>query len=191
MGTLGKRSMTQARPQRRMGRYTLALSLRCWLIVVPRGRLVLANWPKFACTPGFLRLIRQPQSYAAYQRQRAAWEAADCRVFARPLRYPKDWPNSRAEQKGVDTALAVDLVFGSARRFYDLAIVASTDTDLVPALEAVSDMQRAWGTPRIEVASWSPTRKRLRVDGARIWCHWLSEDDYTAVRDETNYTLST
>lgn len=133
---------------------------------------------------------RQRKAYAAHLRQRAAWLARGVKVVARPLRYPDGWPGVPAQEKGIDVSLAVDLVFGAARRSYDLAVVASTDTDLVPALEAVCDLHRAWGTPRVEVASWKPTGKRLRVDGHGVWCHWLTEDDYLSVQDTTVYARS-
>ncbi len=92
-------------------------------------------------------------------------------MFDRPLRYPGDWPRSKAEQKGVDVALAVDLVFGAARTSFDVAIVASTDTDLVPALEAICNLRRAWGAPVVEVAAWAPNNKRLRVAGVSHGTH--------------------
>jgi uncharacterized LabA/DUF88 family protein len=74
-------------------------------------------------------------------KQRTAWERRGVKVFARPLRYPRKWPSEKALEKGVDVALAVDLVFNAARRYYDVAVVASTDTDLVPALEAVCELR--------------------------------------------------
>jgi uncharacterized LabA/DUF88 family protein len=136
---------------------------------------------------------QQPTAHAAYQRMREEWVTNRVDVFDRPLRYPKDWPDSPATEKGIDVALAVDLVYGAAKSLYDVAIVASTDTDLLPALEAVCNLHRAWGRPKVEVAAWQPTtstpRKRLSVRDHNVWCHWLTEDDYLAVRDPTNYTL--
>ena len=130
---------------------------------------------------------REPKANAACLRQRAAWEASGAKVFGRPLRYPKSWPKLRAEEKGVDVALAVDLVFNGARRNYDVGIVVSTDTDLVPALEAVCQLKRAWGAPRVEVASWQALGKRLRVPDEPIWGHYLEEADYQLVRDTRSY----
>lgn len=105
----------------------------------------------------------------------------------RPIRYPRGWPNERAEEKGVDVELAVDLVFNAARRHFDVGIVVFTDTDLVPALQAVSDLNRAWGTPRVEVAAWRTVKKRLRLPSVPIWCHLLTEEHYQVVRDDTPY----
>ncbi len=134
---------------------------------------------------------RDPKSSAAHQRQRAAWEASGAKVIGRSLRYPKDWPSQPAQEKGVDVSLAVDVVFNGARRNYDVGIIVSTDTDLVPAIEAVSDLQRAWGAPRIEVACWTVLRKRLRLSGRPLWAHHLERADYDLVRDPTDYSHRT
>ncbi|HEX6674710.1 MAG TPA: NYN domain-containing protein [Actinomycetes bacterium] len=161
------------------------------------GLLVAARGPVRSSRPRRLEEVRiytgmpssskEPKTNAAHKRQRHAWEEQGVKVVARPLRYPKGWPSQRAVEKGVDVALAVDLVFNAARRRYDVGIVASTDTDLLPALEAVCELRRAWGTPRIEVTCWSPLAKRLRVDGHALWCHRLDRHDYESVRDPRNY----
>jgi uncharacterized LabA/DUF88 family protein len=79
-------------------------------------------------------------------------------VFTRSLRYPRNWPTQPAEEKGVDVELAVDLVFNAARQNFDVGVVVSTDTDLVPALQAVCNLNRAWGKPRVEVMAWKAVR---------------------------------
>jgi hypothetical protein len=48
----------------------------------------------------------------------------------RPLRYPKAWPAERAQEKGVDVALAVDFVMLAVTGAHDVGILVSTDTDL-------------------------------------------------------------
>lgn len=133
----------------------------------------------------------QPSAHASFRRKRAAWEALGVEVFARPLRYPKEWPKAKPEEKGIDVQLAVDLLYNGYRHNYEIAIVASTDTDLVPALEAVCDLRRAWGKPRLEVVSWvNPNdRKRLSVAGHNVWCHWLTESHYVSVQDKTDYNI--
>ncbi|HWC13678.1 MAG TPA: NYN domain-containing protein [Actinomycetota bacterium] len=161
------------------------------------GQLVASRGAENDTKPRELEVVRyytgmpssakQPKAYGAHLKQRAAHLASGVEVRPRPLRYPADWPKLPAQEKGIDVALAVDLVFGAARRLYDVGVVVSTDTDLVPALEAVCELQRAWGTPTIEVVSWGPTRKRLRVDGYSVWCHWLDKDDYESVRDNSIY----
>jgi uncharacterized LabA/DUF88 family protein len=130
---------------------------------------------------------KQPIANAARLRQKAAWEASGAIVHGRPLRYPKTWPSDPAQEKGVDVELAVDLVFNAARRNYDVGIVVSTDTDLLPALQAVCNLHRAWGTPRMEVVAWVPLKKRLSLPATPIWFHRLEKPDYDIVKDETRY----
>ncbi len=65
--------------------------------------------------------------------------------------------------------------------------VVSTDTDMVPALDAVCDLTRAWGTPKLEVASWGVLHKQLRVSShidVRVHWHAMSEADHDLVRDD-------
>lgn len=90
-----------------------------------------------------------------------------------------------AQEKGVDVALAVDLVRLAAEGSCDVAVVFSRDTDLMPALEAVRDVPRL--RLHVEVATWQGS-SRLRYPGTnRPWCHNLTEADYRAVQDTTDY----
>ncbi len=132
---------------------------------------------------------KHPKNYGAHMSQCAAWESAGVHVAWRPLRYPPDFPASKPQEKGIDVQLAVDLVTHAVSRYFDVAIVVSTDTDLRPALEWVA--LRTSPGPRVELAAWkSPTsNRRIHVEAPRrIWCHWLDLDDYKAVRDPTDYT---
>jgi hypothetical protein len=122
-------------------------------------------------------------------RQCATWEKAGVTVIHRTLRYPSDWPNSKAQQKGVDVALAIDFVAFAIDRRYDVGIIASTDSDLKPALEFV--YHRYAEGLCVEVAAWkSPLApKRLSIPKARIWCYWLDKSDYDSVADLTDYNI--
>jgi hypothetical protein len=137
---------------------------------------------------------RDPRGYAAFERQRAAWQAdAGKRVLllSRPLKYPPDWPRSPGREKGIDVALAVDLVSMGIRGQFDVAIVVSTDSDLEPALEAILELHGR-PFPRCEVAGWAtPGQWAPRIGGRhrQIWFHRLFEDDYSEVHDPTDYTL--
>ena len=73
-----------------------------------------------------------------------------------PLRYRREASSGaavwRAEEKGIDVMLAVDLVRGCYVDEFDTAVVArpgSADNDLVPAL---AECLRAG--KRVETASW-------------------------------------
>lgn len=130
------------------------------------------------------------KGYGACSRQIEAWRSnARVEVITRTLRYPSDWPRSKAEEKGIDVALAVDFVLMAVRGEYDVGIIMSTDTDLKPALEAVLALGGN-PFPRCELAAWSAPEghsRRLSVRGRRIWCHWLDEADYRSVADPRDY----
>lgn len=129
---------------------------------------------------------RDPRGYGACSRQKDRWEKSGVVVVTRPLRYPASWPDSPAEEKGVDVHLAIDYVAMAMREKYDVGVLVSCDTDLRPALEVVRTLHR-----RVEVAAWRADDGRSpRLDlpgGSRIWCHWLSLDAYNRCADPTDY----
>ncbi|MFA4964398.1 MAG: NYN domain-containing protein [Thermoleophilia bacterium] len=164
------------------------------------AELIVARHPEDSHVAG-VRLYRgrpdsakQPRAYGANMRQSDALEKRGqglVRVITRTLRYPYDWPKNSAQEKGIDVALAVDFVTMAVSGEYDIGVLMSTDTDLVPALEAVFRIDdRPY--PRCEVAAWSRPgaySRRLQVPGKRLWCHWLKPDDYAVVEDLTDYNL--
>ncbi len=127
----------------------------------------------------------QVRSAAANDRQTVEWERrGKVHVIRRPLRYPDDWPKTPAVEKGVDVALAIDLVRMAMMKAYDVAVVATSDTDLMPAIEMVYDLHLA----HVEITTWAGA-SRLRFSGTQLpWCHHLNEADYRAVEDEADYT---
>ncbi|HEX6470402.1 MAG TPA: NYN domain-containing protein [Streptosporangiaceae bacterium] len=129
---------------------------------------------------------RQPAAAAAANRQTNAWSRSSrVALRQRPLRYPPGWPSQPAVEKGIDVALAVDILrLAVVDDAYDVAVVFSGDSDLLPAIETVLELKCG----HIEVAAWRGGGKRLRVDGTSgPWCHWLDEVDYRAVADPTDY----
>lgn len=69
---------------------------------------------------------------------------------------------------------------------YDVGVVVSADTDLLPALEAVIDI----GAAHVEVAAWQRQhRLRLPLQTQQLWCHWIDEQEYRHVEDLTDYTV--
>lgn len=122
---------------------------------------------------------------SANDKQKQAWEMSPLvQVHRRPLRYPADWGDpgaERAREKGVDVALAIDMVRHAITGQFDAAILVSRDTDLVPALEAIRELSG----PHVEVATWEGS-SRLRLEGP-LWCHMLSEEDWVNVRDSGFY----
>lgn len=166
--------------------------LRLAELLVARGRVgaerVLGEVRVYGGQPD---ATKDPRSNAAHQAQCDAWRAHPrTTVVTRPLSYPQGWPAERAQEKGIDVALAIDFVAMAVRGEYDVGILVSTDTDLKPALEAVVELSRK-SNVRCEVAAWSSpdqAPRRLSIPGVRIWCHWLGRSDYDAVEDPTDYT---
>ena len=83
--------------------------------------------------------------------------------------------------------MAIDFVTMAVDGLYDIGVIMSTDTDLLPALEFVRT--RFSGDRHVAVAAWRSrhSRRRLSTPGTNIWCHWLTRQDYDSVSDPTNY----
>jgi len=133
---------------------------------------------------------KEPKTNAAHSRQTLAWKNAGVTVVTRDLRYPRDFPKVKPEEKGIDVALAIDAVMMAVRGELDVAIIASTDTDQRPVLEAFHELPQD-PRPICETATWStPTyRKALTVSGLHIWSHRLDDDVYRRVRDGRDYNV--
>ncbi len=130
---------------------------------------------------------KDPQTYGAHRRQTAAWKKQGVTVKTRALRYRYDWPKSKAEEKGVDVALAVDFVVMAVEGEYDIGVIASTDTDLLPAVEYV--ISRSGVTA--EVAAWRDGgNKELSIPDAHLWCHRLTKADYDLIADHRDYNIA-
>ncbi|MGV9395676.1 NYN domain-containing protein [Streptomyces collinus] len=131
---------------------------------------------------------RDPVPTAANDAQTSAWER-DPRVTVtrRDLNY-RGWPDHPPREKGVDVALAIDLVESALLKEYDVAVVFTADTDLIPAIE----MAFYKTAPRVEIAAWSGQKplwfpQELQAKRRLPWCHFLSSVDFAAVQDHTNY----
>jgi uncharacterized LabA/DUF88 family protein len=118
------------------------------------------------------------------QRSRWLWDKR-VTVHSRPLRYPSDWPQQRAREKGVDVMLACDFVRHAVDRRADVLILASRDTDLVPALEMAADCKDV----TVEVATWQNT-SRLRFPSGTLWCTWLDGNRYLESKDSAPYSTA-
>lgn len=130
---------------------------------------------------------RDRRSAAAHDRQTQAWRDAGVVVRARALQY---LPDQRPRQKGVDVELAVDVVRLAVQDAFEVGIVVSTDTDLVPAIEAVDDFRGDRRFPRICTVSYTGMAKKLQIpDGTRRqpFVFRMRRDDYRATHDSTVY----
>lgn len=133
---------------------------------------------------------RSPHAHSAWRRQSERWlGTSDVSLTARPLHYRSTGRVGGIEQfqvseKGIDVLIALGIAIGAERDEYDVCVLFSADTDLLPALEHARSLGK-----RIEVAAWhSGQRHPSRLTLPGIWCHYLSHADYEHVADRTDYT---
>ena len=131
------------------------------------------------------------RGYDACQRQVAHWNSVPgVRTLTRPLNYRE--PN-RPREKGIDVALAIEMVRGAVDGRFDVAVLFSGDTDLLPAAEFVRERL---GDEAIEFAAWKPidgsAARVLQIDGRRSRFHLFDETWYRkALHDPTDYNQRT
>jgi hypothetical protein len=123
---------------------------------------------------------RQPVPTAANDAQMAHWTRdRRVQVIRRQLDY-RGWPNVPPQEKGISVRLGVDLISTAFTGRYDALVLFSSDTDLLPVLEAVAGDKLG----NVEVACWLGS-KPLRFPGSLLpWCHHLNEADWTAVTED-------
>jgi uncharacterized LabA/DUF88 family protein len=130
---------------------------------------------------------------AIMQRRVATWVSdypTKVEVFPRPLSYPP--PEGR--EKGVDVELAIDIVRLALDDEYDLAIIASADTDLVPALVFVHE--RCEGKS-VEAVTWAPeagyeadTAAPIDIPGGGLTRITVPKRDFDRIADRRNFMIS-
>ena len=154
------------------------------------GSLIASRLPPGVTTPRELSEVRvysgrpaqsrDHKGYGAHRAQVATWEKTGVIVVARTLSYSRGFP----QEKGIDVNNAIDFVAGALDRRFDVAVLFSTDTDLIPALEFVALRTDV----RVEVAKWEAHGNApLSIDGQQITCHLMDSADYWKVADATNY----
>jgi NYN domain len=124
-----------------------------------------------------------PKTNSARMKQIRAWERAGITVFARPLQYLRGLP---PREKGVDVKLAIDIVMKAIEDVYDLAIIASCDSDLNPAIDALLELRRLNGKPDVAVIAWEGRKHNLGRP-PDVPFRWLGKLDYRAIQDPTDY----
>lgn len=70
---------------------------------------------------------------------------------------------------------------------YDVAIIASADTDLLPVVEGLLALRKETGRPDVEVVGWAGLGRHLRAEGVPV--RWIAKRDYEAVRDRNDYNI--
>lgn len=134
---------------------------------------------------------KDPKTHAAHMRQKQAW-IAECgeellRVRSRPLRYLPGRGLSDADEKGIDVQLAIDAMVMGLRDEYDLAILATTDNDLLPVVEGLVAIKAERGTPDVAVIGWQGVEQKL---DAGVPILWIGKHDYEVCRNREDFNLS-
>ena len=128
---------------------------------------------------------QNPRGYAAARKQTASWRAAigpnglKADVVLRPIAYGAGGPR----EKGIDVELALDLAFAASDGLFDVVVLFSGDSDLLPALERASRAGVA-----CEVAVWKGGGRRLPQKDYVRWEHRLEDRDYRRLQDSFDYT---
>jgi uncharacterized LabA/DUF88 family protein len=131
---------------------------------------------------------RDPRTSAARARQVAAWRRhGGVTAVTRPLRYPRGWPREKAQEKGIDVKIAIDALMLAVQRKYDIAVIASCDSDLAPLAEALFELQRLTGAPGVEAIAWNGRGGRIGLRGKQMAYREVDERDYLAMQDITDY----
>ena len=129
---------------------------------------------------------KDSRSYSAWRSQTAAWASA-CGDLLIPRYRDLRYRGEVAVEKGVDVWLAVDLVKIAMEQSADCVVVASSDTDLVPALELAVELR---GSEFVEVAGWDgpgPSAAILEVAG--VTQRPLHRQHYDRLHDPSDYTV--
>lgn len=148
-----------------------------------------------------------PVNYARNQAQQAHWERdARVSVTLRALKYEYERDGRGGfilddagrkivrskREKGVDVLCALALVREARRPDIDLVVLASADSDLIPALDEAIEL----GAAKVETCSWYDSRepwrsRQLRPERVKaIWNTSLGEQEFIRSRDLTDYDSS-
>lgn len=132
------------------------------------------------------------KAYARNLAQAANWQKDPrVQVTHRPLKYvfKRDGDGNNKliskQEKGIDVLCAIN-VFKFAQT-EDLVILASQDTDLLPAIEEASNLNKA----KLETVSWYQkgmhSSRELRSSSVQLWNTRLGQDSYFNSRDLEQY----
>lgn len=161
------------------------------ILAAGNGREASAQLVRVEIHRGLPSQKHQRTSYAANRRQSAAWMKEAPQIVIprlRPLRYPRNYPQDPAVEKGIDVNLALGAVEWTLTGRCDVAIIFSHDTDLLPVPETITRLVAA---DHVETASWrSPSfNSRLRPNPP-VYHHAVTEAVFRKVETVVNYAYS-
>ena len=93
----------------------------------------------------------------------------------------------RGAGKGVDVQLALDAVLAGFDQSCDTVIIASCDTDLAPAVEALLRLKDKQGSPDVELIAWKGRANKIGLPDRQLTYRWVGDIDYKAVQELTDY----
>lgn len=97
-------------------------------------------------------------------------------------------PYQRPREKGIDLALGLDVVDFALAGKCDVAVILSSDTDLVEVARMVHQMTKAKGSRMtVEAAVFNDRPKKIRM-GHYDYTHQLTRADFEEARDSFDYT---
>jgi uncharacterized LabA/DUF88 family protein len=133
-------------------------------------------------------------------------------VIKRPLRYHWDWshqqplpepgpgvppqtvtlrPWQRPQEKGIDLAIALDVIEFALVDSLDVAIIVSLDRDLAEIPNALHNLRPVLNRPvRLEAAvPVPPGRSAPKTLTGFAYTHQITEEVFELIRDDTDYTV--
>lgn len=145
--------------------------------------------------------VHNPIQYARNLAQAAFWER-DKRVIVthRPLKYMFERDASGTpvldssgkkipvgkQEKGIDVLCALALV--REVRTADLVILASQDTDLIPAINEATSLRMG----KVETCSWylkgNHSSREIRPESSAVWNTRLNAANFEKIRDINDYS---
>lgn len=134
---------------------------------------------------GMPKSRKNPKGYTAACKQVDVWHSSAAsseyrvEVCTRPLDYRTGFPR----EKGIDVVLALDLAFGASNNEFDVGVLFSGDSDLLPALERAHDSGVA-----CETALWIGGGRRQPQKRYIRWEHRLDQRDYDQAHDSLDYS---
>ena len=123
---------------------------------------------------------KDPVGYRAARRQVSRWQnvssgtGPQLEICTRPL----DYRTGRPREKGIDVQIALDLAFGAVDDDFDVVVLFSGDSDLLPALERAASAGVV-----CETAAWAAGGRRLPTKPYIKWEHRLRRHDYDQAHD--------
>ncbi len=152
---------------------------------------------------------KEPRSNAAANRRHALARRTGVTVVERTLRYRWEWgidtdalgdpskhqgppptvtaiPFQRPREKGIDLALALDVVDLALRGLMDVAVIVSSDNDITEVARVVHSMTRAKGKVNVEAAVINDGRRPILMQHYD-YTQQLNRNDFEQIRDEFDY----